>query len=86
MGTPNYGPIQPFMDRVGKLRDKASEALNYPGEALKRMLGIEPAPVQHGADPGMVREANESFRQNMTQPPSPVVAPPRRKSMSGGEL
>ena len=84
MGSPNYGPMQGFMDQIGSAGKKAKELVSIPYDVLHAMLGMN-QPQQPPVDP-RIDAATDTFRHPMAQPPAPVVAPPRRKSMSGGEL
>ena len=84
MGTPNYGPMQDFMDRVGNAGRKVRDVVTVPVDALQKMLGMNQSPPPPPDD--RIEQANQSFRVPMATPQNPVVAPPRRKSMSGGEL
>ncbi len=80
-GSGHLGDAQPIADEVGGLYNKGADAVNHPMNTIRGMLGMNQPPTQHGADPGMVREANESF---IHPTPNPVVAPPRRKPMNQG--
>jgi hypothetical protein len=81
------GDAQPIGDSISQIGHgimdpaiKFGNALQHPKDTIMGMLGMNP-PVQHGADPDMVRQANESF---IHPTPNPVVAPPRRKPMNQG--
>lgn len=72
-GTGNLGAAQPIVDEFGNAYNKGVDFVEHPIKGLEGMLGMN-QPAQQGADPGMVKEANDSFLH-----PAPVVAPPRRK-------
>jgi hypothetical protein len=71
MSTP-YGPATGLVNFVRSVPKKIDDGVNW----AEQMLGGHPSPPPQQADPGMVNDANESFRH--TQPP-PVASKPRMR-------
>lgn len=73
------GDAQPILDYIQQVGHNIMHPIDY----IHKMLSPAPPPPPAPPGPTMVDEANQSFRtpEHMTQPPNPVVAPPRRKPM-----
>lgn len=73
MSTPNLGPAQPIGDFFENALDRVQNI-------LKRIPGKDgpSKDADHSADPGMVEDANESFRKAAAKP-TPLPAKPNLK-------
>lgn len=82
-GSGNLGAAQPIADSVGGAYNKGVDFMEHPINAVRGMLGMEDDhqraidQMNKESNDQRVRDANKTFQS------APVVAPPRRKPMSG---